>query len=269
MRGLAPIAALISALALAISVGCAGRSAGAPAALPAVESPESVAVVDHPNLSIAARLLKSGQFLDAEVVLRNILRESPNCARAKFLLGVALGKEKRYAQARPLLEASIASGQPFADAKQVDHFLGWACYYLGDLDAAKRAFQAHVHNVPTAADSYYGLGVIAIDEDRVGDAESALQRSIALLPEPPAGNQDRSKALARLGDCALRKAQSDEALSYYEEAAALWPDHYEVWGKLARVYEMAERSDDAARARREQDSAMKRVGRLPETETLP
>lgn len=280
MRALSAILGLALVAGILTAYGCAPGSAGAdgtkpqtaptpPPSAATTERSSEIAVVNHPNVTVGARLLRSGQFLDAEIVLSAVLRESPNCARAQFLLGVAVMKQKRYAQARPLLEASLASKQPFPDAVQVDHFLGWTCYYLGDLDAAKRAFQSHVRNVPTAADSYFGLGVIAIDEDRIADARSALERSIELLPPAPQGNRDRSKALARLGDCAMARDETEAALAHYEEAASLWPDHYEIWGKLARVYEFANRPEDAARSRSEQEAAMKRVGRSPETESTP
>lgn len=280
MRSLVPILGLALVTGMWAVYGCAPGSAGADGTTPqtganpppqaaTTEPSPDIAVVSHPNVSVGARLLRSGQFLDAEIVLSTVLRESPNCARAQFLLGVAVMKQKRYAQARPLLEASLASKQPFPDAVQVDHFLGWTCYYLGDLDAAKGAFQSHVRNVPTAADSYFGLGVIAIDEDRIADARSALERSIELLPPAPQGNRDHSKALARLGDCAMARDETEAALADYEEAANLWPDHYEIWGKLARVYEIANRPEDAARSRSEQGAAMKRVGRSPETESAP
>ena len=258
----------VALLALAVTgLGCGGTGASAPNAevTSAIASDQVVtAVVGHPNLPVAARLLRSGQFLDAEIVLRAILREAPDCARAKFLLGVAVLKQKRYAQARPLLDESLASRQEFADRVQVDHFLGWSCYYLGDLDAAKRAFQSHVGHVPSAADSYFGLGVIAIDEDRIADAQQALERSLELLPGTPEGARDRSKSLARLGDCALRLDKVEDALALYEEASQLWSDHYEVWGKLARVYELKERPADAEAAREKQQAALKRTGRVPE-----
>ncbi len=225
--------------------------------------------VNHQNLAIAAKLVRSGQFIDAEIVLRSILAEQPDCARAEFLLGVAVMKQKKYAQARTTLESSLARNQDFAERKQVDHFLGWSCYYLGDLEASKRFFQSHVGANPTADDSYFGLGVIAIDEDRTGDAELALERAIELIGQHPARNRDRAKALARLGDVALRREKVQDALALYEEASQLWPDHYEVWGKLARVYDASGRGIDAENARTEQQKAMQRTGRAAPAQDVP
>ncbi len=235
-------------------------------------APEGVKLapgVLHQNLSVGAKLLASGQFLDAEIVLRAILKELPNCARAEFLLGVALLKQKQYAKARPLLEASLARKQDFAGRKQVDHFLGWTCFYLGDLESAKRYFQSHVGAMPTADDSYYGLAVIAIEEDRLSDAQVALERAMELIGTAPDRNKDRAKVLARLGDLEIRREKTAEALALYEEAATLWPDHYEVWGKLARVFDTLNRPADAVQARAKQQDAMKRTGREPIGESAP
>lgn len=222
--------------------------------------------VIHANLPVATQLLTSGQFADAEIVLRAILKESPDCARAQFLLGVALSKQKQYDKARAQLEASLASNQDFVGRKQVDHFLAWACYYLGDLEAAKRCFQSHIQAVPEADDSYYGLGLIALDEDRTTDAQVAFERSMELIGTDARRARDRAKALARLGDLDIRRDQVDRALALYEESSRIWPDHYEVWGKLARVYESMNRPQDAVAARAQQQAAMERTGRAPAQE---
>ena len=232
-------------------------------------SPPLAPAIQHQNLAVGAQLLTSGQFADAEIVLRTILKEQPDCARAEFLLGVALMKQKQYAKARPLLEESLARNQDFSGRKQVDHFLGWTCFYVGDLESAKRYFQSHVGAVPTADDSYYGLAVIAIDEDRISDAQVALERAMDLIGANPARKQDRAKVLARLGDIELRRDKVDQALSLYEEASEIWPDHYEVWGKLSRVYDSLNRPLDAEHARAQQKSAMQRIGRAPLQESLP
>ena len=273
------------AATLLVAFGCADNSVAPPntkisAAIPgpakisAVVEPAQGVIelgpaVLHQNLSVAAKLLSSGQFLDAEIVLRAILKEQPNCARAEFLLGVALLKQKQYAKARPLLEESLARKQDFSGRKQVDHFLGWTCFYLGDLESAKRHFQSHVGAMPTADDSYYGLAVIAIEEDRMSDAQVALERAMELIGTAPDRNKDRAKVLARLGDVELRREKTSEALALYEEAATLWPDHYEIWGKLARMYDTLNRPTDAQQSRAKQQEAMKRTGREPIGESAP
>jgi Flp pilus assembly protein TadD len=205
--------------------------------------------VDHPNVPVIQRLVLSSQFPQAEIVARAALRERPDCARAQFLLGVAVQKQKRYAEAREVLLAAQASGQQFPESRQVDHFLGWASYYLGDLAQAKRHFQSHVGAVPTADDSWFGLGVVAIEESRLGDAESALQRALDLAGDGLPGRPMRAKTLVRLGDVAVLRDRFGDAVDLYEESISIRPDQHEVWTKLARAYERVDRAADAATAR--------------------
>jgi Flp pilus assembly protein TadD len=207
-----------------------------------------VQFIDHPSVPVIQRLVLSSQFAEAEVVARAALRERTECARVRFLLGVAVQKQKRYGEARELLDAAQSSGQPFPEAGQVDHFLGWANYYLGELTLAKRHFQSHVGRVPTADDSWFGLGAVAIEENRLGDAETALQRALDLAGDGLPGRPMRAKALVRLGDVALLRDRFADAVELYEDALSLRPDQHEVWSKLARAYERAERPKDAAAA---------------------
>lgn len=204
--------------------------------------------VDHPNVAVIQRLILSSQFPQAEIVARAALKERPDAARVLFMLGVAVQKQKRYAEARSALEQACATGQRFPERAQVDHFLGWANYYLGDLPKAKTHFQAHVGAVPTADDSWFGLGVVALEENRLGDAESALERAMDLAGDGLPGRPMRAKALVRLGDVAMLRDRFADAASLYEEALELRPDQREVWTKLARAYERSGRPDDARSA---------------------
>jgi len=213
----------------------------------------------HPNLPVAARLVAAGSFLDAEIVLNAILRDKPKCAQAEFLLGVVCLKTQRAARALPLLQASLASGQAFTGRSHVEHFIGWANYQLGELDAAKRAFQSHVAAVPTADDSYYGLAVIALDEDRIADAQQALERALELVGSLPRRARDRAKILARLGDIEFRADRVESSVALFEESLALYGDHVEVWGKLARALDRLGRADAAQAARESQAAAQVRV----------
>jgi Flp pilus assembly protein TadD len=236
---------------MAALAGAVQLVAHAAAGDPPPQAPAQVAAafVDHPNIPVIQRLVLSSQFAQAEIVARAALTERPECARAKFLLGVAVQKQKRYSEARELLVDAQASGQAFPEARQVDHFLGWANYYLGDLALSKRHFQAHVGAVPTADDSWFGLGVVAIEESRLGDAESALQRALDLAGDGVPGRPMRAKALVRLGDVALLRDRFADAVDLYEESLAIRPDQSEVWTKLARAYERADRPADAGSAR--------------------
>lgn len=225
------------------------------------QTPEGQQYPDDERLKIVRRLLQSGRISEAEMVAQTVVNARPEVDRAKFFLALAIHKQKRYGQARAMLEASMLSSQPFPEHGHVSHFLGWCCYYTGDLEAAKRAFETHAAAWPNFDDTHYGLGVIALDEDRVEDAEASFETALRLQQLNPNDRRSQAKTIARLGDIALRQDKFDVAMSRYESAVELWPDHYEAWARLVRLYNRAGREADASRATEREQQARVRMGR--------
>ena len=224
---------------------------------------------------VALQLIARNHPDQAEPVARALVAEYPDQARAAFVLGLSLHKQKRYGDAVPHFESALAGanaidpsqrGIQFPEHAHVTHFLGWARYYAGDLAGARGAFTSHVAAVPTAGDSWYGLALVEIDEDQVNDAAAALERAYACLPEAEradeARSRDRGKILARQGDLALRADRTQDAIELYRRALRAWPDHYEVWAKVARCYDRLGDAEAADRARVEELKARERMGRL-------
>jgi tetratricopeptide (TPR) repeat protein len=224
---------------------------------------------------VALQLIARNHPDQAEPVARAALAAYPDQPRAAFVLGLSLHKQKRYSDAVPLFERSLAGAtamdaaqraQQFPEHTHVAHFLGWARYYAGDLDGARGAFTSHVATVPTAGDSWYGLALVEIDEDQVDAAAAALERAMACLPEAErmeeSRSRDRGKILAREGDLALRADRTQDAVDLYRRALRAWPDHYEVWAKVARCYDRLGDAQAADRARVEELNARERMGRI-------
>jgi tetratricopeptide (TPR) repeat protein len=224
---------------------------------------------------VALQLIARNHPDQAEPVARALLAAHPDQPRAAFVLGLSLHKQKRYGDAVPLFESALAGAnaidptrraEQFPEHAHVAHFLGWARYYAGDLAGARGAFASHVAAVPTAGDSWYGLALVEIDEDQVDDAAAALERAYACLPEAEriddARSRDRGKILARQGDLALRADRTQDAIELYRRALRAWPDHYEVWAKVARCYDRLGDAEAADRARVEELKARERMGRL-------
>ncbi|MFM7135349.1 MAG: tetratricopeptide repeat protein, partial [Planctomycetota bacterium] len=156
--------ALAAMFAAVSALGFAPPAADPPA-------PAKVGFQNDPRIAIVQRLVQGGDYEAAASVCRTVLAEKPNCDRATMLLGVALSKSKRYEDARSKLEAARDSAQDYPERRHANHFLGWACYHLGDLEAARKAFEAHLAAVPGEPDSTFGLGLVALDEDRLDDAQ--------------------------------------------------------------------------------------------------
>jgi tetratricopeptide (TPR) repeat protein len=255
---------------------------GAPALPPEVQEALKRANADAPpappgddQARVALQLIARNHPDQAEPVARAALAAYPDQPRAAFVLGLSLHKQKRYSDAVPLFERSLAGAtamdaaqraQQFPEHTHVAHFLGWARYYAGDLDGARGAFTSHVATVPTAGDSWYGLALVEIDEDQVDAAAAALERAMACLSEAErmeeSRSRDRGKILARQGDLALRADRTQDAVDLYRRALRAWPDHYEVWAKVARCYDRLGDAQAADRARVEELNARERMGRI-------
>ncbi len=224
---------------------------------------------------VALQLIARNHPEQAEPVARALLTAYPNEPRSAFVLALSLHKQKRYSDAVPLFEQALAGAaatdaeqrsQRFPEHAHVAHFLGWARYYAGDLDGARGAFTSHVAVLPTAGDSWYGIALVEIDEDQVDAAAAALERAMTCLPEAErveeTRSRDRGKILARQGDLALRADRTQDAVELYRRALRAWPDHYEVWAKVARCYDRLGDAPAADRARVEELNARERMGRI-------
>lgn len=228
---------------------------------------------DDVRVMVAARLLFEGRLEDAATVAGTVVAQRPDCDRGKFMLGLIRHKQQRYDDARPLLEAAMLSKQPFPERDHTSYYLGWCCYHMKDLKAAKQYFEIHVAHWPNYDDSHFGLGVIALDEDRLDDAEAALTTALRLQDSLEAQNaadrKSRSKTMARLGDVAARQKKLDLAITRYESAVAAWPDHPEAWAALAKLYRSAGKEADAKRADDGEREALTRARRGAAGEKKP
>ncbi len=232
------------------------------AGLPRPPIPATSFVPADGRLVIARSMLRGSRFDQAETALRTILLTHPQDAQTLFLLGLAVQKQKRYSDARAIFEEVIDRGSPFPEIDHLPYAYAWCAYNVGDLSDAREAFEEHLRRVPEEPDSVFGLGVIALDDDRLDDAERHFTRAIELQASLPSAARDLAKAHARLADVHVRRDRTAEAEAALRTAVALYPDHYEAWAKLARILEREGKPESAAEARKEETAAMQRVGRL-------
>lgn len=240
-----------------------GTPATAPsprAAEPVAAPPASPPLEGDPRWSVVQRMLGTGSFAEAEVVLATWSAERPDDARLRFLLGLAIQKQRRYDRARELLESSIAGDADFPERKHADHFIGWCLYYLGEPEASAARFRRHLERVPDEPDSTFALGLIALDAGDLDEAERRLSRAIELQSGADASPRDLAKALARLGDVRGQRDLHAEAEELYMRSLAKYPNSVEVWEKLARVRDRLGKEPEAAIARVEAGRARARLG---------
>lgn len=186
----------------------------------------------------AFQLIRQNQTGAARIRLAKHLKQYPRDAQATFLFGLSYHREKKYAQAVPHFENAIELDPEYF---QTYHFLGWSCYYLGEPERSRRAFEAYLEHHPEEPDTEFALGLIELDADRLDEAEKRFRRSIGFIAKQArakgaqADLHGLSKAHARLGELHERRGSLKEARADLETAVKLYPDNYEAFYKLYRV----------------------------------
>ncbi|MHC5023112.1 MAG: tetratricopeptide repeat protein [Planctomycetota bacterium] len=209
-------------------------------------------------------LIRQGRFGPARVRLRRHLDQFPRDGRAEFLFGLTYHRERFYGKARPHFERARERSP---NDELIDYFLGWCLYYLGEPEEARAAFERHLARTPLAGDTHFALGVIALEEDRLDEAEAMFRRAIGLQTGQPGREREVAKARGRLADVFIQRGDLESARTELLAAIDLYADHYELHYKLYRVLMRLGDEDGAARAEQEFLAAQRRVPpgtRVPE-----
>lgn len=197
------------------------------------QSPPSPGDAD-PRVEKAWRKIVGGKPAEARAILAAVLVDHPGSFRCRFLEAFSWHRQKRYEKARRGFEEILNSGAVFPGSENVLHFHGWALYHLGRLREAEVAFSRHAESVPAAAATWFGLGLIAIDDGRLNEAESFLLKARDLQFQAEK-KIEFAKTVARLGDVYELQGRLELARGQFEEATRTWPRHYNAHYKLSRV----------------------------------
>lgn len=185
-----------------------------------------------PDLAPIFALISENQLGLARDRVTDYLQQSSDSGQAQFLLGLTYHREKRYALARPHFAKAAELSPQF---QPTYHFYGWCLYYLGKTEQARTAFQDHLRLAPTEGDSHFALGLLAMEDDQLDEAERRFHQAIELQIDNPRRRPDVAKAHARLGDLYIRQERLDAAQAQLETATNLWPQHYAAYYKLHLV----------------------------------
>lgn len=150
------------------------------------------------NLAIALRrmarvLLQQGQTKDseealqeAEKVLREQLAKSPTPI-VKLELVRLLSDRKRYEEALKLVREVLAE-QPKSEEAYI--LLGFIALQLNRLDDAEQAYKQALNLNPKNADAMVGLGAVAFYRNRLDEAEAWFNRALEINPNHPHAKQN-------------------------------------------------------------------------------
>ena len=230
----------------------------APPAAPARKAPTL-----DPGLTPAFRLIRAGRYAEARQAAEAYLAQSgaPHPGQAQFILALSYHRQRLYEAADRHFVRALELEPDYVTAY---FFHGFTLLNLGQVEEARKAFETYLAKGPEDAEAVVGLGLVALEQDRVDDAERAFLRAIALAqgkagPNPsPDASEDLARYYARLGDVHLRNGDLAKARADLERSVELWPDHFEPWHKLAGVLRRLGDAAGADRAQARSDEAFRR-----------
>jgi len=172
------------------------------------------------------------QFSAAE----EAVRKEPNKVSARLTLAATYMTAKRYPDAIVQF-TEILKVEPTHRAALLGR--GYAELASGDLVAARADYEKMVDTAkggemavqdPQLEAAYYGLGEIALKQDRPKDAQTLLESAIRI-------NRTDADALNLLGTAYLRNGDAKTAVQALKAAVALVPaDWCEPYGQLGQAY---------------------------------
>jgi tetratricopeptide (TPR) repeat protein len=133
-----------------------------------------------------------------------------------YLDAVVLQRLARHADAAAHFEEALRRTPGYLPARVK---LAEAILDSGDLDRARRAFEALRDEAAAAPSAALGLGRIAAAEGRHDEAVAHLQRAVALFPEWGAAHYALALSLRALG----RRDEAQRALERHAQYGARWP----------------------------------------------
>jgi tetratricopeptide (TPR) repeat protein len=147
------------------------------------------------DLAAATELLQQADRLRGTPAAADGL--SPSRGLVLTALGLALNKQKRFVEAREILEESLELEPENVEAVAA---LAEAEEGLGELDAAERHARRALERDGGHATANLVIGMILMKKESYAEAKGALLKALAAEPESPKAHYQLSLAYARLGD---------------------------------------------------------------------
>ena len=142
----------------------------------------------------------------------------------------------------------IARALPFPGVTDTIEFgrnhlsFGAAFFQRGYMDQAAASFHIALRDDPSSAEALYGIGSVYLDQQKTAEARDCFERALKLRAGFP---DTHANSWNNLGLLAAREGRGDDAISCFQEALKLSPDHRIALDNLGSAYRQQKHWDDA------------------------
>lgn len=157
------------------------------------------------HFAMAHLSVRGGDLEQALVSADEALKQRPNWEDAALFKARILLSQKEPLKARAFFEAFLSDNR---DANNVR--LNYARFLIDQKEWQKALdqFKRVADNVPDDADTIYAVGLLALQNNRLDEAEKYLKRTLALRPQ-------NDQARLYLGQVAEQRKQYRQAMDWY------------------------------------------------------
>lgn len=217
--------------------------AGKSALLARYRRPISVGVLVCLVAALGVRThLRNRDYDDRLGMLRNIVAQRPNNARAFNNLGAELAARRSYDEAITAYHNSLRA-QP---GQYSAHYnLGNTCARLGRYDKAVEHFQRTLELAPDHIEARINAGSVLTRQGRYDEAITLLRKALELLGRFESEQHLAASAQMHLGSAYAGSAAWQKAAACFRDALKLRPDYYRAHYNLAQVLQRLGRTDRA------------------------
>jgi tetratricopeptide (TPR) repeat protein len=195
-------------------------------------------------LLVGALHRRNAVWESREALWSDVLAANPGSAMARLSLGAALDEQGRYEEAIVQYRLALAGGgDNLTKRSGILLNLGAAQYLTGQTDQARRSFEEGLHFRPDDPLLLVNLGTLAGASGDAAAAESYARRALRANPAQP-------RAWVVLGNLALERGDWPDALSAYDRATGMDPDHGEAhWGRALALGQLGRTQEACAAVR--------------------
>ncbi len=174
---------------------------------------------------------QAGCLAEAAELYRSILKEDPESADARYLLGVIAHQTDQPAEAVALIQSAIALAP---DQSRYHNLLGLNLMALGRAEEAEVSFRCALA-IDDSAEAYNNLGVLMKHWGRLDDALAAFEKALERDPGDGAAHFNAGHAYHAKGQSLQGLGRSAEAITFLKRAIELNSDDAEAWCTLGDV----------------------------------